>query len=506
VNPRARLKPLDLRARLKPLDLRARVTVASVLVLALGLGVLSLAINLLLANRLAADASRVLRERTTAQLATVQLRDGRPQLTRSIGDQALDQQGWVFAGGRELEHPPIGSRLDSRARAFAATARLPAEHSVGDVRLRAAALLDPVTHRRVGVVVVGVSVEPYERSQQLAALATLLLDVFVLLAVGLLARRAVGAALRPVKEMTERAADWSDRDLHRRFNMGPARDEITGLAATLDELLGRIDAVLRHEQRFSAEIAHELRTPLSGIRAEVELALRTGGAAADRTADDTRDTLERVLAAAQRMSAVIDSLLTAARSDAQPASGWSDPWPAIDELLESLQPAAAAHGVSLRRGSRALGDGYGGGGGEGRGGGDANGGGQGQGGRDGAGVPLALRVGVSAALLTRALHPLLENAIHHARSRVTLSAWLDGTQVVVRVLDDGPGVDAALLERIFEPGVSGGDGAGLGLALARRLARSADGEVSAVGSPAGGRFELRLPGGVRAQRVGSHAG
>ena len=500
---------MNLRARLQPLDLRARVTVASVLVLAFGLGVLSLAINLLLANRLDADASRVLRERTTAQLATVQLHDGRPQLTRSLGDQALDQQGWVFAGGRELEHPPIGSRLDARARALAATARLPAERSVeDDVRLRAAALLDPVTHRRVGVVVVGISVEPYERSQQLAALATLLLDGFVLLAGGLLARRAVGAALRPVREMTARAADWSDRDLHRRFNMGPARDEITGLAATLDELLGRIDAVLRHEQRFSAEIAHELRTPLSGIRAEVELALRAepsvaAGAAAERVAigrtatsavsvtsavSDTREALERVLAAAQRMSAVIDSLLTAARSGAHPASGWSDPWPAIDELLESLQPAAAAHGVSLqRRGSSAGCDGEGGAGG---------GAGDGDGGNG-----SALRVGVSAALLTRALHPLLDNAIHHARSGVMLSVWLDGTQVVVQVLDDGPGVAAAEVERIFEPGVSSGEGAGLGLALSRRLARSADGEVSAVCSLAGGRFELRLPGGVRAQRA-----
>src|SRR4029079_6118700 len=104
---------------------------------------------------------------------------------------------------------------------------------------------------------------------------TVILARFVLRAGALAARRAVGAALRPVAEMTERAAHWSENDLHRRFGLGPPRDELTALAAQLDRLLRRIHPDLRHEQRFSAEMAHELRTPLAGVRAEAELALRT---------------------------------------------------------------------------------------------------------------------------------------------------------------------------------------------------------------------------------------
>ena len=64
--------------------------------------------------------------------------------------------------------------------------------------------------------------------------------------------------------MTRDAEDWGAHDLDRRFELGPPRDELTGLAATLDGLLARIAASRRHEQRFASEVAHELRTPIAG--------------------------------------------------------------------------------------------------------------------------------------------------------------------------------------------------------------------------------------------------
>src|SRR3954454_22328247 len=185
----------------------------------------------------------------------------------------------------------------TRARVDRATERNPTEH----IRL----LAQPAGDGRV--VVVGVSMDPYRHTERLGAGFTLILDAFVLIAGALGARRAVGAALRRVAEMTERAAEWSEHDLHRRFALGPARDELTALAATLDGLLGRIDAALRHEQRFSAEMAHELRTPLAGVRAEAELALHAG-----RSDAELRAALETVLAGTDRMAAVIDTLLAAA--------------------------------------------------------------------------------------------------------------------------------------------------------------------------------------------------
>ena len=401
------------------MSLRTRVTLSTVAVLGAGIAIISIALNLLLAGRLSADASSVLASRA----ATLD----------SIDDAALDQPAWIFdPQGRAIQRSPASPRL---ARAVGAlrrverpTERNPTEH----VRL----LARPMEDGRVAVV--GISMDPYRHTERLAAGFTVLLDVFVLLAGALVARRAVGAALRPVAEMTERAAEWSENDLHRRFALGPPRDELTALAATLDGLLGRLDAALRHEQRFSAEMAHELRTPLAGVRAEAELALRSGTA--------EREALDAVLAGTERMETVIDTLLAAARSDH--VRGSSD-------AVAAARRAAGAHGASVHAQQEPM------------------------------------TVGAGEDVVAGALQPLLENAARHA-SRIEIELSRDDGDVVIAVLDDGAGIAPGDAERIFEPGVSDAGSAGLGLPLARRLARAAGGDVVAI-PQAGGRFELRLP-------------
>jgi two-component system OmpR family sensor kinase len=439
----------------KRLDLRGRVVLASVAVLGAGLLALSVAGNLLLATRLSDDASSILRTRADGELATLDSTGGALRLRDTNNDAALDQQSWVYdARGRAIERAPSDPRLQAAANALADVTR-PTERTVGDsIRLLAVPARRDRGSARIGVVVVGTSLVPYRHTERIALVGTLVIDLFALIAGALLVRRAVGLALRPVAEMTARAADWSERDLHRRFGLGPPRDELTGLAATLDGLLERIDGALRHEQRFSAEMAHELRTPLSGVRGEAELALR-----ADTPDDELRAALERVLAGTDRMAAVIDTLLTAARSDADRPQGDSDARTAVATVLSVLEPVAAAHGVRL---DVELGS-----------------------------VPLG--VGAESAVVAQALHPLVDNAVHHARGAVAVSLARDDGHVIVAVGDDGPGLDAEAVERIFEPGVSDTGSAGLGLPLARRLARACGGEVAARADPAGGRFELRLP-------------
>jgi signal transduction histidine kinase len=439
---------------MKRLDLRGRVTMASALALALGLALLTIGVNLLISRQVDADASTVLRERVDAQLATLGFEpDGRITIHEGPGDAALDRHAWVYGpGGRALERPPAGRDVQRAADQLASVTK-PVERDVtSGIRLRAQPAYDPAGKRRA-VVVVGVLLRPYEQSEQVVLLASLAIDVFVLLAGTLLVRGAVDKALRPVGEMTERAADWSEHDLDRRFNLGPPRDELTALSATLDGLLARIASSMRHEQRFSAEVAHELRTPLAGVRGEAELAL------ADRRLDPSaRAAFEQILRGTERMQSVIETLVAAARGDSSGTPGSCDAVMAADTAADAVRPTAQRTGVDLSLHAA----------------------------RD------RVRVGADEEMVAQALQPLLDNAVRHARAAVTVTVERDDGQVVFRVADDGPGVGPDTAAP-FEPGRSTAGGAGLGLPLARRLARACGGDVEAVPDDGGGRFELRLP-------------
>jgi signal transduction histidine kinase len=101
-------------------------------------------------------------------------------------------------------------------------------------------------------------------------------------------------------------------------------------------------------------------------------------------------------------------------------------------------------------------------------------------------------VGVDADVVERIVAPLLENAVRYAASAVRVETVTRDGMVVIRVSDDGPGVPAELVDVVFEPGrrgVDGHAGAGLGLSLARRLARAAGGDLVL----ADGVFEVSLP-------------
>jgi two-component system, OmpR family, sensor kinase len=327
-----------------------------------------------------------------------------------------------------------------------------------DLRLYAmAASDDPAT-----VVVAGVSMAPYEHTQQIALVGSLILALALLLVVTLLARWMLRAALRPVASMTADAEAWSEHDSQRRFAAGEPYDEISQLAATLDGLLDRQAASLRREQRFSAEMSHELRTPLAKIRAESELALRR-----ERDSAAYRQSLETVVGNARQMTAIIETLVAAAQSESGLARGHCDAGLVIERLAESSCGGEDEVGVRI----------------EGR-------------------VPDArLVLGVDADVAARILQPVVENACRLAGSVVLLSARRAVGGVEIHVDDDGPGVRDDERELIFEPGARGSaaegghDGAGLGLALARRLARAAGGDIDVRPATDGGHFTVRLPAG-----------
>jgi two-component system, OmpR family, sensor kinase len=277
--------------------------------------------------------------------------------------------------------------------------------------------------------------ETTERLELIALIAEILVGAIVVAVAGLIALRVSRRALRPVQQMAERAADWSEHDLAHRFALGAPVNELAALGETLDHLLDRVAAAIRSEQRLTSELAHELRTPLTALRGSAEIALLR--VAADPSDPALREDLAAISAATRRMEAVITTLLALARSP-EGASGRSDVADAVARVA-SLVP----RGLDL---SATLPDDL---------------------------PPVA----APEDLLVRALAPLVENASRHAASTITLTASTTAGGVEIAVSDDGAGVAAEVRDHLFDPGSSGRNGTGLGLGIARRVARSLGGEV-----------------------------
>ncbi len=443
------------RGRPRP-GLRRRLLLAVLGAVLGAVALLTAGSNLVLRDRLTTDQDRVLHASAHAQLGALRTVRGRLAVGEAPDDASVDSPAWIFARGRALERPAqAGAAVDAAARTLATGPTRSLSVSTPPTRLLAA----PVVRagRRLGTVVVAVGLAPYARTERDVLFGSLVLAAVVVLGAGLIARWLLAAAFRPVARMTADAADWSEHDLDQRFGLGNPRDEITDLAATLDGLLGRVAAAVRRERRFSAELSHELRTPLAKIASRAQLLGAEPG-----LPDPLRVEVLAIRRTAGEMNDVIEGLMSAARAEGPSAAGRADAVQAADAALAAARPLAAARGVELTR--------------------------------EGSGPLL---VAAEPSLVERLLAPVLENAGRMARTHgcVTLAAREGRVELCVQ--DDGPGVSPADAERIFEPGVrvasaDDHDGAGLGLALARRLARSAGGEIRA--EPAeGGRFVITLP-------------
>jgi signal transduction histidine kinase len=443
------------------LGLRRRLLLVVLATVVLVVAGLVAGFNLLLSNTLDSNAHDLVRSRADAQLASLRIERGHVTVGEAPDDRSTDAYLWVFAGTHPLERPRAAPDVERAVlRLVGGPARFN-DVSSTDTRLYAVPVI--AGGKRVGTVVAGLSLAPYEETRGTALIASLVFGALVLVLLAVISWWLLGASLRPVVRMTRQAAAWSEHDLDHRFALGPPYDELTELAATLDGLLDRLAASLRHERRFSAELSHELRTPLARVLAESELALRR-----PREPGEYQQTLELIHANADQLARTVDALVAAARYEAGGERGTAD--------AESVAAGAAAACTGLSE--------------------------QRQVDVEVAPPVRRMRVGVDSDLAERILQPVIENACRYASSRVRVAIERADSAVVYSVEDDGPGVSAEERERIFEPGVrgsaagaNGNSGAGLGLSLARRLARSVDGEVEAETTPVGGRFVVRLPTG-----------
>lgn len=263
---------------------------------------------------------------------------------------------------------------------------------------------------------------------------------------------------RRLRQIEETATRLSSGDLSARAELGgPTRD----LAAALNTMAERTEAVLRSHEELLQAVAHELRTPTARIRFGVEL-LATAEAGAPR--ERRVEALDRDL---DELDALIRELLGFARLGARPSIADRAPLlvvPVLRDVCDELRSDAEATPTLQVEGPD-------------------------------------VSVVVDAAAFRRAVRNVVSNALRHARTQVDVQVRVEGDAIVVAVDDDGPGVSFADRERIFAPFAVGersrfraASGVGLGLAIVRRIVEWHDGRVWCEASPTGGaRFVMTWP-------------
>jgi two-component system heavy metal sensor histidine kinase CusS len=277
-----------------------------------------------------------------------------------------------------------------------------------------------------------------------------------------IARRGLG----PLRTITGTARRIRPANLGERLATAGLPAELGDLADTFNGMLGRLEESFGRLSRFSADIAHELRTPVNNLRGEVEVALGK-----PRPPDEYREVLGSCLEECGRLSRMIDALLFLARAENPRTQVEREPVDVAQELRalrEFYEPAAGEAGVCLT-----------------------------------VAAPDGVRVELCRPLLQRAVGNLVENALAHtpAGGRVTLSAAPEKDGVRIEVVDTGRGIEAPHLPRLFDrfyrvdpARSSASGGVGLGLAIVKSVAELHGGSVAVASQVGEGtRVTLLLP-------------
>jgi len=280
------------------------------------------------------------------------------------------------------------------------------------------------------------------------------------------------AALSPVERMRREVAALSEHatragDQTPGFQVPRTRDEIAALAATMNQLLGRLHRALARQRALVADASHELRTPFAVLTGELELASRPG-----RSREELASAVEQARDEAARLARITEQLLFLARADEDRISPHRQPTDMRKLLTRSADQAAR------RAAERELSC-------------DVR-------------VPAGLIASLDPDRIREAVDDLVDNALRFAPpgTSIVLSARAAGRDLMVEVADDGPGFAAEFLPHAFErfrrpdSGRARSDGgAGLGLAIVGAIAQAHGGRATAGNRPGGGaQVRLELPG------------
>jgi len=280
----------------------------------------------------------------------------------------------------------------------------------------------------------------------------------VVLVLGALTWWLTGRTLRPVEKMRVELAEITGSNLGRRVAEPATGDEVDRLAHTMNETLDRLEGAIRRQQRFVADASHELRSPLTRMRAELEVDLASGD-----LSDPTR-TAQSVLEETIDLQQLVEDLLHLARGDDDVADSDFRPVDLDDIVLREARRLRERGRVAV----------------------------------DLKGVAAAQTIG-DPHQLARAVRNLLENAERHAASTVTVGLDETDGRVLLTVCDDGDGISPEDRDIIFERFTRLDDartrdtgGTGLGLAIVRDIIKRHHGTVD-LDSSAETRFVVELP-------------
>ncbi|MEU7524242.1 HAMP domain-containing sensor histidine kinase [Saccharothrix sp. NPDC042600] len=267
---------------------------------------------------------------------------------------------------------------------------------------------------------------------------------------------ATGRVLRPVEAIRRSMADITEQDLTCRVPTPRADNEIARLATTVNATLDRLETAVEENRRFVADASHELRSPITALRAELEIASAHPGQA------DWPAVVDAALADTQRLQTLATDLLLLARLDHAP-SAVTATVDLTDVIRDHTAHRRTRHTLAVAVPDR----------------------------------PVLVRG--SKALLDRLLGNLLDNAERHATTTITVNLTTGTDQAVLDVADDGPGIPPEDRERVFDRFTRLDDartratgGTGLGLPIARRIATTHNGTLHATDHH-GARFTVTLP-------------
>ena len=313
---------------------------------------------------------------------------------------------------------------------------------------------------------VATSLDDANATLRLARILFLAMSTGILGAVVLTGAMLARTVLRPIDQIVGRARKIGELALAERLPHPGTQDEMARLVETLNDMLARIEQSFETQRRFTADASHQLRSPLSRLRAELEVTLRR-----PRERARYEGALRSCLSEVERLSRLTDELLMLARLDV----GGPRETPRSVDLTSILHEAVKRVAPdALRRDVALVMD-----------------------------IPPKLAVNVSPAAVSHVVANVLDNAVKFSPlgSEVKVGVAIEGSAAVVAVSNSGPGIPEDEIPQLFERFYRGSvarqteaPGVGLGLAICRALVEGQGGKISVNSTRgSGATFTIRLP-------------